>query len=72
MLGLSALVYVVAQHTFTFYLVTYLYEHCGLSIARAGFLLSVSQLVGTAVRLLSGGWATAFRACSCWAGPASA
>ena len=34
---------------------TYLYEHCGLSIARAGFLLSISQLVGTAVRLLSGG-----------------
>ena len=47
-------VYVIAQHTFTFYLVTYLYEHCGLSIARAGFLLSVSQLVGTAVRLVSG------------------
>jgi MFS family permease len=54
-LGLSAIVYVVAQHTFTFYLVTYLYEHCGLSIARAGLLLSVSQIVGTAVRLLSGG-----------------
>lgn len=54
-LGLSALVYVIAQHTFTFYLVTYLYEHCGLSIARAGFLLSLSQLAGTAVRLLSGG-----------------
>jgi MFS family permease len=54
-LGLSALVYVVAQHTFTFYLVTYLYEHCGLSIARAGLLLSISQLAGTAVRLLSGG-----------------
>ena len=45
----------IAQHTFTFYLVTYLYEHCGLSIARAGFLLSASQIVGTAVRLLSGG-----------------
>src|SRR5476651_2351961 len=27
-LGCSAFVYVVAQHTFTFYLVTYLYEHC--------------------------------------------
>ena len=53
--GWSAFVYVIAQHTFTFYLVTYLYEHCGLSIARAGFLLSASQLVGTAVRLLSGG-----------------
>ena len=39
-LGWSAFVYVIAQHTFTFYLVTYLYEHCGLSIARAGFLLS--------------------------------
>jgi MFS family permease len=54
-LGLSAIVYVIAQHTFTFYLVTYLYEHCGLSIARAGFLLSASQIVGTAVRLVSGG-----------------
>jgi MFS family permease len=54
-LGLSALVYVIAQHTFTFYLVTYLYEHCGLSIARAGLLLSISQFAGTAVRLLSGG-----------------
>src|SRR5262249_19967288 len=54
-LGLSAIVYVIAQHTFTFYLVTYLYEHCGLSIARAGALLSVSQLFGTGVRLVSGG-----------------
>jgi len=54
-LGWSAFVYVVAQHTFTFYLVTYLYEHCGMSIARAGFLLFLSQTVGTGVRLLSGG-----------------
>jgi MFS family permease len=54
-LGLSAFVYVVAQHTFTFYLVTYLYEHCHLTIVQAGFLLSLSQLVGTAVRLVSGG-----------------
>jgi MFS family permease len=54
-LGISAFVYVVAQHTFTFYLVTYLYEHCGLSIARAGALLSLSQVIGTGVRLLSGG-----------------
>lgn len=54
-LGWSAFVYVIAQHTFTFYLVTYLYEHCGLSIARAGFVLAASQLVGTGVRLLSGG-----------------
>ena len=54
-LGWSAFVYVIAQHTFTFYLVTYLYQHCNLSITRAGFLLSLSQLVGTAVRLLSGG-----------------
>ena len=53
-LGWSAFVYVVAQHTFTFYLVTYLYEHCGLSIARAGLLLAISQFAGTAVRLLSG------------------
>ena len=54
-LGCSAFVYVIAQHTFTFYLVTYLYEHCGLSIARAGFLLFLSQIVGSVVRLLSGG-----------------
>ena len=54
-LGASAFVYVIAQHTFTFYLVTYLYEHCGLSIVRAGALLSLSQLFGTGVRLLSGG-----------------
>jgi MFS family permease len=53
-LGWSAFVYVIAQHTFTFYLVTYLYEHCGLSIARAGLLLSLSQLAGTAMRLVSG------------------
>jgi MFS family permease len=54
-LGGSAFVFVIAQHTFTFYLVTYLYEHCGLSIARAGFLLFLSQIVGSAVRLVSGG-----------------
>ena len=54
-LGCCAFVFVIAQHTFTFYLVTYLYEHCGLSIARAGFLLFLSQIVGSAVRLLSGG-----------------
>lgn len=54
-LGWSAFVYVIAQHTFTFYLVTYLYEHCRLSIAEAGALLSLSQLVGTGVRLVSGG-----------------
>ncbi|MBS0223713.1 MAG: MFS transporter [Proteobacteria bacterium] len=53
-LGISAFVYVIAQHTFTFYLVTYLYENCGLSIVRAGALLSVSQIFGTMVRLLSG------------------
>lgn len=54
-LGISAFVYVIAQHTFTFYLVTYLYEHCHLSIAEAGALLSLSQIIGTGVRLLSGG-----------------
>jgi MFS family permease len=54
-LGCSAFVFVVAQHTFTFYLVTYLYEHCGLSIARAGFVLFLSQIVGAGVRLVSGG-----------------
>src|SRR3954470_5948104 len=54
-LGWSAFVFVIAQHTFTFYLVTYLYEHCGLSIGRAGFLLFLSQIVGAGVRLVSGG-----------------
>ena len=54
-LGWSAFVYVIAQHTFTFYLVTYLYEHCRLTIVQAGFLLSLSQLIGTGVRLVSGG-----------------
>jgi MFS family permease len=54
-LGCSAFIYVSAQHTFTFYLVTYLYEHCHLTIVQAGGLLSASQLVGTAVRLVSGG-----------------
>ena len=54
-LGWSAFVFVIAQHTFTFYLVTYLYEHCGLSVARAGFLLFLSQGVGAGVRLVSGG-----------------
>jgi MFS family permease len=53
-LGWSAFVYVIAQHTFTFYLLTYLYEHCGLSIARAGLLLAASQIAGTAMRLVSG------------------
>lgn len=53
-LGWSAFVYVIAQHTFTFYLVTYLYEHCRLSIASAGLLLSLSQVAGTGLRLVSG------------------
>jgi MFS family permease len=54
-LGCSAFVYVVAQHTFTVYRETYLSEHCHLTIVEAGFLLSLSQFVGTAVRLVSGG-----------------
>jgi MFS family permease len=54
-LGGSAFIFVVAQLSFTFYLVTYLYEHCRLSIAQAGFLLSLSQFIGAGVRLLSGG-----------------
>jgi MFS family permease len=53
-LGWSALVYVIAQHTFTFFLVTYLYEHCRLSIGETGFLLFLSQMGGTAQRLLLG------------------
>lgn len=54
-LGGSALIYVVCQHTFTFYLVTYLYQYCGLSIARAGFLLFLAQMAAVAVRLILGG-----------------
>lgn len=53
-LGWSALLYVVAQHTFTFFLVTYLYEHCRLSIAEAGLLLFLAQIGGTAQRLVLG------------------
>jgi MFS family permease len=53
-LGWSALLYVVAQHTFTFFLVTYLYEHCRLSIAEAGFLLFLAQIGGTVQRLILG------------------
>ena len=51
----SAFVYVVAQLTFTFYLVTYLYQQCGLSIAQGGGLLALSQIVGAGLRLASGG-----------------
>lgn len=53
-LGWSALLFVVAQHTFTFFLVTYLYEHCRLNIAEAGFLLFLAQIGGTAQRLVLG------------------
>lgn len=53
-LGCSALLFVVAQHTFTFYLVTYLYEHCRMSIAQAGFFLFLAQMAGTVVRLVLG------------------
>ena len=53
-LGWSALLYVVAQHTFTFFLVTYLFEHCRLSIAEAGFLLFLAQIGGTVQRLVLG------------------
>lgn len=53
-LGWSALVYVIAQHSFTFFLVTYLYEHCRLSIGEAGFLLFLSQMGGTVQRLALG------------------
>ena len=53
-LGWSAFIYVIAQHTFTFYLVTYLYEHCGFSLTDAGLLLAISQIAGTVMRLVSG------------------
>jgi len=53
-LGYSALIYVVAQHTFTFYLVTYLYQHNSMTIGEAGALLAAAQLSGTVMRLLSG------------------
>lgn len=54
-LALSAFVYIVAQITFTFFLVTYLYQQCDLTIAEAGALLALSQIVGAGLRLLSGG-----------------
>ncbi|MDP1964855.1 MAG: MFS transporter [Reyranella sp.] len=53
-LGWAAFAYVIAQHTFTFYLVTYLYQQNGMTIAQAGALLSASQIAGTVLRLVSG------------------
>jgi MFS family permease len=53
-LGWSAFTYVIAQHTFTFYLVTYLYQQNGMSIAQAGALLAAAQVAGTVMRLASG------------------
>ncbi|MBM3650824.1 MAG: MFS transporter, partial [Alphaproteobacteria bacterium] len=53
-LGWSALIYVIAQHSFTFFLVTYLYEHCRLTIGEAGLLLFLAQMGGTAQRLVLG------------------
>lgn len=53
-LGWAAFTYVVAQHTFTFYLVTYLYQQNGMTIVQAGALLSVAQVAGTVMRLVSG------------------
>ena len=53
-LGWSAFTYVIAQHTFTFYLVTYLYQQNGMSIAKAGALLAAAQVAGTVMRLASG------------------
>lgn len=53
-LGWSALTYVVAQHTFTFFLVTYLYEHCRLTIGEGGLLLFLAQIGGTVQRLILG------------------
>ena len=47
--GWSAFVYVIAQHTFTFYW-SPIARALGLSIARAGLLLSASQLAGTGMR----------------------
>jgi MFS family permease len=53
-LGWGAFTYVVAQHTFTFYLVTYLYQQNGMTIGQAGAILSASQIAGTIMRLVSG------------------
>lgn len=55
-LAWSSLVYVVAQHTFTFYLVVFLYERHGFDLISAGLLLGAAQIVGTLVRLAFG-WA---------------
>lgn len=60
-LALSSLLYVVAQHTVTFVLVTYLVESCGLTMVVAGQILSISQFGAAAMRLLLGSFADRLR-----------
>ncbi|MBX3503536.1 MAG: MFS transporter [Alphaproteobacteria bacterium] len=60
-LVLASLLYVVAQHTITFVLVTYLVESCGLSMVVAGQILSVSQFGAAALRLALGTFADRLR-----------
>jgi MFS family permease len=60
-LALSGLLYVVAQHTFTFVIVTYLVERCGMALIEAGAILSASQIGGAMLRLAVGGLADHLR-----------
>lgn len=60
-LALASLLYVVAQHTVTFVLVTYLVEACGLSMVVAGQILSASQFGAAALRLVLGSFADRLR-----------
>lgn len=60
-LALASLLYVVAQHTLTFVLVTYLVEACGLSMVVAGQILAASQFGAAALRLVLGSFADRLR-----------
>ncbi|MGE0423525.1 MAG: MFS transporter [Reyranellaceae bacterium] len=60
-LALSSLLYVVAQHTVTFVMVTYLVESCGLSLVVAGQVLSISQFGAAGLRLVLGTFADRLR-----------
>ena len=60
-LALSSLLYVVAQHTVTFVMVTYLVESCGLSLVVAGQVLSISQFGAAGLRLALGTFADRLR-----------
>ncbi len=60
-IGFAALLYVTAQHSFTFVIVTYLVQRAGLTLVEAGAILAASQIVGSVVRLAIGGLADMLR-----------